>query len=128
MKHHLNHKRHLIRSGHDFYSERHNGDNYYSLMPRRDGFFDLFKNDLQQPFVVCCRHDRLIAIGIGSRKGHSDVIHYSDAQMLDFNFIDESNFVEENENFTASFNGEEVLLHSGESRKPDSFYFEHSLV
>lgn len=129
MKQHChNYKRRHIHNGHEFYSEKHHGDNYYSLIPRGDGFYELFKNGEHEPHIlVRCGKDRLIAIGRGIRKGYSDTIDLDSVQFLDLNFVDESNFVEENENFTASFDGKEVLLWDGGFTKPDRFHLEHSL-
>ncbi|WP_276979100.1 hypothetical protein [Flavobacterium filum] len=128
MKYHNRYKLRQLHNGNEFYSERHQGCSYYSLIPRKDGLYELLKNGEYQPFIIVCRvKDELIAFGVGSRQGYLDTIHLDDIQFLDLNFIDESNFEGENENFTASFNGEEVLLFAGEENKPDKFYIENSL-
>lgn len=128
MKSHHKIKRHLLNNQYDFYSERHKGDDYYSLLPRGDGYYELFKNEEHQPDVlVACKGCKLIAFGIGSNSGYSNVVDLEDVQFLNFNFVDENNF-EGEENFTASFNGQEVVLSGMERSKPDRFHLESNLI
>lgn len=118
---------HLIQQGYDFFSIRHSGCDYFTLLPCGNGYFKLLKNHEYQPsIIVCCYNDRIKAIGLGDRSGYADTIHLDDVDFLDFD--GESNFIEENYGFTASYNGEEVFLFTGEEPSPDRFQVESNLI
>ncbi|WP_276976298.1 hypothetical protein [Flavobacterium filum] len=128
MKPHNRLKRQLLINQHEFYSERHRGDDYYRLYPRFDGYYELFKNDEHQPHVlVACDGCKLIAFGVGSNRGYSNIVDIEDVQFLNFDFINESDF-DGDESYTVSFNGQEVLLSSMEHSKPDKFHLESNLI
>jgi hypothetical protein len=121
---------HLI-NGEEFYSEKHDDDNSYSLKPFSKNIYELHMNGEKQCNIyVCIVKNALVAIGNGDKSGHFKTIHLEDVQFDNLNFIGEDDFDGEkyNEEHQAYFDGEPVSLINGGLPQTTRLHIENNLL
>ena len=127
MKQHILIKIKHIKNGMRFINTK-DDSNYYHITPFSARVSLLHRNDILQEGVFALIHnDRLVVVGNIQGTKQIKTMNLENVQFLDLEIIEPIDFVPEQDNYYASFDGEQVSLISGEVTFPPKLKIESDL-